>query len=143
LNTSIILDYGVLYFYNKPYKTYEDEYIQGVWSAMKNAFDKGLLYKGFKTTWFCVRCGTPMANYEVRDKYYDKEDPSVFVLFELSDGRHLLVWTTTPWTLPSNVAVAVNGKEKYIEVEVEGKRVILAKTGKRSLRRQKRLQDYK
>ncbi|MBE5728523.1 isoleucine--tRNA ligase [Candidatus Parvarchaeota archaeon] len=141
LNTSIILDYGVLYFYNKPYKTYEDEYIQGVWSAMKNAFDKGLLYKGFKTTWFCVRCGTPMANYEVRDKYYNKEDPSVFVLFELSDGRHLLVWTTTPWTLPSNVAVAVNGKEKYIEVEVEGKRVILAKNRETILKETKK--DYK
>ncbi|MGC8516343.1 MAG: isoleucine--tRNA ligase [Candidatus Acidifodinimicrobium sp.] len=141
LNTSIILDYGALYFYNEPYKTYEDYYIQGVWAAMKNAFDKGLLYKGFKTTWFCVRCGTPMANYEVRDKYYDKEDPSVFVLFELLDGRYVLVWTTTPWTLPSNVAIAVNGKEKYIEVETEGKRVIIAQKREEILKEIKK--DYK
>lgn len=127
LNTSIILDYGVLYFYNEPYKTYDSSYIQGVWAAIKRASEKGLLYRGFKTTWFCVRCGTPMANYEIRDKYYDKEDPSVFVLFKLEDGRYVLVWTTTPWTLPSNVAIAVSGKDKYIEVDIDGKKVILAK----------------
>ena len=68
-----------------------------------------------------------MSNYEIRDKYYDKEDKSIYVLFGLQDGRFLLVWTTTPWTLPSNAAIAVNSTFKYIEVETEGKTVIIAK----------------
>jgi isoleucyl-tRNA synthetase len=127
LNTDIILDYGVLWFYNEPYRTYKDEYIESVWYAIKKAYDKGLIYSGLKATWFCVRCGTPMSNYEIRDKYYDKEDTSTYVLFKLQDGRYLLIWTTTPWTLPSNAAVAINSGFKYIEVETEGKRIILAK----------------
>ncbi len=127
LNTEIMLDFGVLWYLNKPYKTYEDAYIEAVWAAIKNADALGLLYKGFKATWFCTRCGTPMANYEVRDKYYDKEDTSVYVLFMLEDGRNLLVWTTTPWTLPSNAAVAVNSGFKYLETDVDGKTVIIAK----------------
>lgn len=68
-----------------------------------------------------------MANYEVRDKYYEKEDESVYALFKLDDGRFLLAWTTTPWTLPSNVAIAVNGKIRYVEVKIGDKNVILAK----------------
>ena len=127
LNTNIILDYGVLWFYNEPYRTYKDQYIESVWYGIKNAYDKDLLYTGLKSTWFCVRCGTPMSNYEIRDKYYDKEDKSIYVLFELQDGRFLLVWTTTPWTIPSNAAIAVNSTFKYIEVETEGKKVIIAK----------------
>ena len=127
LNTDIILDYGVLWYYNEPYKTYKDEYTESIWYAIKKAYDKDLIYSDLRATWFCVRCGTPMANYEVRDKYYEKEDKSVYVLFKLNDGRFLLVWTTTPWTLPSNAAVAVNSDFKYIEIESEGKRIILAK----------------
>jgi isoleucyl-tRNA synthetase len=127
LNTNVILDYGVLWYYNEPYRTYKDQYIESVWYGIKKAYDKGLLYTGLKSTWFCVRCGTPMSNYEIRDKYYDKEDKSVYVLFELQDGRFLLVWTTTPWTLPSNAAVAVNSTFKYLEIETGGKKVILAK----------------
>jgi isoleucyl-tRNA synthetase len=127
LNTEIILDYGVLWYYNEPYKTYKDEYIESIWYGIKRAYDKGLIYSGLKATWFCVRCGTPMANYEVKDKYYEKEDKSTYVLFKLKDGRYLLVWTTTPWTLPSNAAVAVNSDFKYLETEVDGKTIIIAK----------------
>ncbi len=127
LNTDIILDYAVMWYSHEPYKTYKDEYIESVWYAIKKAYDKGLIYSGLKATWFCVRCGTPMANYEIRDKYYDKEDKSVYVLFKMDDGRYLLVWTTTPWTLPSNAAVAINSTFKYIEVESEEKTIILAK----------------
>jgi isoleucyl-tRNA synthetase len=134
LNTSIMLDYGVLWYKNKPYRVDDDQYIESVFSAIKNANEMGLLYKGFKPTWFCVRCGTPMANYEVRDKYYDKEDLSIYVLFQLEDGRYLLVWTTTPWTLPSNVAIAVNGGFTYIETEIDGKTVILAKDREKVLK---------
>ncbi len=127
LNTSLLLDFGILWYANKPYKTYEDSYIASVWSAIKKANEMGLLYRGFKTTWFCVRCGTPMSNYEVRDKYYDKEDTSLYVLFGLEDGRYLVVWTTTPWTLPSNVAVAVNSNFTYLEIEIDGKTIIIVK----------------
>ena len=127
LNTDIILNYGVLWYYNEPYRTYKDKYIESVWYGIKKAYEKDLLYTGLKSTWFCVRCGTPMSNYEIRDKYYDKEDKSIYVLFGLQDGRFLLVWTTTPWTLPSNAAIAVNSTFKYIEVETEGKTVIIAK----------------
>lgn len=134
LNTSIMLDYGVLWYNNKPYKTYDESYIESIWSAIKKANEMGLLYKGFKSTWFCVRCGTPMANYEVRDKYYDKEDTSVYVLFQLEDGRYLLVWTTTPWTLPSNVAIAVNSNFTYIEIDINGKTVIIAKEREKVLK---------
>lgn len=127
LNTSLMLDYGILWYRNKPYQTCDDSYIESVWGAIKRANEMGLLYKGFRSTWFCVRCGTPMANYEVRDKYYEKEDVSVYITFQLEDGRYLLVWTTTPWTLPSNVAIAVNGEFTYIEADIDGKTVILAK----------------
>lgn len=127
LNTSILLDYGLLWYGNRPYKTYDDSYMESVWAAIKNANDLDLLYKGFKSTWFCVRCGTPMSNYEVRDKYYEKEDTSIYVLFQLEDGRYLLVWTTTPWTLPSNAAIAANGDFTYLETEIENKTVIFAK----------------
>lgn len=137
LNTAMMLDYGILWYGNKPYKTYDDYYIESVWSAIKNANDMGLLYKGFKSTWFCIRCSTPMANYEVRDKYYEKEDLSVYVTFQLDDGRYLLVWTTTPWTLPSNVAIAVNSNFTYIETDMDGRTVILAKG------REKVLEDLK
>ncbi len=127
LNTDIMLDYGVLWYSKEPYRTYKDEYTESVWYGIKKAYDNDLIYTGLKSTWFCVRCGTPMSNYEVRDKYYDKEDKSIYVLFELEDGRFLLVWTTTPWTLPSNAAVAVNSDFKYIEIENDGKTIILAK----------------
>lgn len=127
LNTDIMLEYGVLWYNNKPYRTYDNQFMESVWAAVKKADEMGLLYKGFKSTWFCVRCGTPMANYEVRDKYYDKEDTSIFVMFKMDDERYLLVWTTTPWTLPSNVAIAANGEIDYLETEIDGKTVILAK----------------
>ncbi len=127
LNTSIITDYGLIWFYNPPYKTYENHFIDSEWGTIKKAYEMGLLYRGFKTTWFCTRCGTPMSNYEIRDKYYEKEDPSIYVLFELEDGRNLLIWTTTPWTLPSNEAVAVNSSFKYYELKIDRKTVIIAK----------------
>jgi len=133
INTDILLDYGLIWFYNKPYKTYDDNYIENVWAVIKRADEKGLLYHGSRATWFCVRCSTPMSNYEVRDKYYPKEDPSIYVLFHLKDGRYLLVWTTTPWTLPSNAAVAVNSEADYIEVSSGDKHLIIAKSRKEVL----------
>jgi isoleucyl-tRNA synthetase len=127
LNTKLILEYGVIWYENEPYKTYNNGYIESVWYALKKAHESGLMYRGFKSTWFCVRCATPMSNYEVRDKYYPKEDTSVYVAFELEDGRYLVAWTTTPWTLPSNEALAVAPNLVYEELEIGGKRCIIAK----------------
>ena len=102
------------------YVTYENEYIESVWWILKQFWDKGLLYQGFKVVPYCARCGTPLSDHEVSLGYEDDtEDPSVFVRFPLKDepGTSFLVWTTTPWTLPGNVALAVHPEVLYLKVE--------------------------
>ena len=102
------------------YVTYENEYIESVWWILKQFWDKGLLYQGFKVVPYCARCGTPLSDHEVSLGYQeDTEDPSVFVRFPLKDepGTSFLVWTTTPWTLPGNVALAVHPEVLYLKVE--------------------------
>jgi isoleucyl-tRNA synthetase len=102
------------------YVTYENEYIESVWWILKQFWDKGLLYQGFKVVPYCARCGTPLSDHEVSLGYEeDTEDPSVFVRFPLKDepGTSFLVWTTTPWTLPGNVALAVHPEVLYLKVE--------------------------
>ena len=107
------------------YVTFTNDYIESVWSILRSFWDKDLLYQGFKVVPYCPRCGTPLSDHEVAQGYDDATDPSVFVRFPLVDepGTSLLVWTTTPWTLPSNVAVAVGEDVDYVKVEhalVEG-----------------------
>ena len=116
------------------YVTYENEYIESVWWILKQFWDKGLIYQGFKVVPYCARCGTPLSDHEVSLGYQDDtEDPSVFVRFPLKDepNTSFLVWTTTPWTLPGNVALAVNPNVMYVKVEraVNGstEKLILAK----------------
>jgi len=101
------------------YVTYTNDYIESIWWLLKNFWDKGLLYQGFKVVPYCPRCGTPLSDHEVAQGYAEAEDPSVFVRMPLIDQQRvsLLVWTTTPWTLPANVAVAVNPKIDYAIVE--------------------------
>jgi isoleucyl-tRNA synthetase len=102
------------------YVTYENEYIESVWWILKQYWDKGLIYQGFKVVPYCARCGTPLSDHEVSLGYQeDTEDPSVFVRFPLKDepGTSFLVWTTTPWTLPGNVALAVHPEVLYLKVE--------------------------
>lgn len=101
------------------YVTYKNEYIESIWWILKNFWEKDLLYKGFKVVPYCPRCGTPLSDHEVAQGYADATDPSVFVRMPLVDqkGTSLLVWTTTPWTLPANVAVAANPKIEYVTVE--------------------------
>lgn len=101
------------------YVTYTNDYIESVWWILKNFWDRGLLYKGFKIVPYCPRCGTPLSDHEVAQGYDDAVDPSVFVRMPLVDkpGTSLLVWTTTPWTLPANVAVAVAADVDYVTVE--------------------------
>ncbi len=115
------------------YVTYKNEYIESTWWILKNFWDKGLLYQGFKVVPYCPRCGTPLSDHEVALGYRETSDPSIFVRMPLVDqpGTSLLVWTTTPWTLPANVAVAAGADVEYVVVEralAEGgtERLILA-----------------
>ena len=101
------------------YITFKNEYIESVWSILKNFWEKDLLYQGFKVVPYCPRCGTPLSDHEVAQGYAETVDPSVFVRLPLVDepGTSLLVWTTTPWTLPGNVAVAAHPEVDYVVVE--------------------------
>ncbi|MDD3400892.1 MAG: isoleucine--tRNA ligase [Eubacteriales bacterium] len=103
----------------KPYVTYDDNYIESVWWALKTIYDKGLLYKGYKIVPYCPRCGTALASHEVAQGYKDVEETSAIAKFYLKDGSGtaILAWTTTPWTLPSNVALCVNANETYVKVK--------------------------
>jgi isoleucyl-tRNA synthetase len=115
------------------YVTYENEYIESVWWILKNFWEQDLLFKGYRIVPYCPRCGTPLSDHEVALGYDDAIDPSVFVRFPLVDkpDTSLLVWTTTPWTLPSNVAVAAHPDEDYVTVERDNngtkEKLILAK----------------
>ncbi len=119
--------------YHKPYVTYTNEYIESVWWLLKQLWSKDLLYEGHKVLPYCWRCGTSLSSHELAMGYALHRSPSIYSLFSLADEggevpRHLLVWTTTPWTLPSNVAVAVNPAFRYVELDVDGTRVIVEKT---------------
>ncbi|HVX38133.1 MAG TPA: class I tRNA ligase family protein, partial [Gemmatimonadaceae bacterium] len=110
--------------YEHPYVTFSNEYVESVWWALKTLFDKNLLYRGHKILPYCPRCGTALSSHEVGQPgaYQDVEDPSVYIALELVDdagapsGRRILVWTTTPWTLVSNAALAVHPELAYVEV---------------------------
>lgn len=101
------------------YVTYKDEFIESEWAILKNFFDRGLLYQGFKVVPYCPRCGTPLADHEVAQGYKDTDDPSIFIRFRLVDSADtsFLVWTTTPWTLTANVAIAAHPDVDYVKVE--------------------------
>jgi isoleucyl-tRNA synthetase len=101
------------------YITYENYYIQSVWWILQQFWNKGLLYQGYKVVPYCARCGTPLSSHEVSLGYEEVADPSVFVRFAVKGepGTYFLVWTTTPWTLPGNAALAVNRRERYVVVE--------------------------
>ncbi|MBP1653465.1 MAG: ileS, partial [Bacteroidetes bacterium] len=112
----------------RPYVTFENEYIESVWWSLKRFFDAGLIYKGHKIQPYCPRCETPLSSHEVSLGYDDVKDPSVYVRMRVKGepGTSFLVWTTTPWTLISNVALAVSPGVEYVTVETNGERLILA-----------------
>jgi len=114
--------------YAHPYITYEPKYIESVWWLLKKLHDKSLLYRGHKVLPYCPRCGTALSSHELALGYDTVQTNTVFVTFPLADdpGRQLVVWTTTPWTLLSNVAVAVHPDLEYGEYELEGVRYIAA-----------------
>ena len=113
------------------YVTFHNEYIESVWWALKKFFDKGFIYKGFKIQPFCPVCESPLSTHEVAQGYMDLKEPSIYVKFKIKTGKFkdadFLVWTTTPWTLPSNVALSVNPKHKYVLIKtVKDEKIVLA-----------------
>ena len=103
---------------DNPYVTYHDDFIESEWWALKTIWDKGLLYKGFKIVPYCPRCGTPLSSHEVAQGYKAVKERSAIARFKVAgEDAYFLVWTTTPWTLPSNVALCVNPDENYCKVK--------------------------
>ncbi len=116
--------------YSRPYVTFHAEYVESIWWILKQLAERGLLYRGHKVVPWCPADRTVLSSHELSLGYREVEDPSLWVMLELLDGsgRHLLVWTTTPWTLVSNVALAVNPQVEYVEVDQEGRRLIAARS---------------
>ena len=121
--------------YENPYVTFHTSYIESVWWVLSELAARGLMYRGYKSVPYCPRCGTALSSHEVAQGYEDVEDPSLFFLAPLvgesgepdPDRRAMVVWTTTPWTVPSNTALALNPKLVYAAVEQDGRRLIVAK----------------
>lgn len=114
---------------DNPYVTYHNDYIESVWWALRQIWDKGLLYKGHKIMPYCPRCGTALSSHEVAQGYKDVKENSVIVKFHIKDApknEYILAWTTTPWTLPSNVALCVNPYEEYEKIKFGDEIYILA-----------------
>lgn len=112
---------------DNPYVTYHDDYIESVWWALKQIADQGLIYKGHKIVPYCPRCGTALSSHEVAQGYKDVKEKSVFVKFKRKNNEgYFLAWTTTPWTLPSNVALCMNGQENYACIRANGEIYVLA-----------------
>lgn len=119
---------------DNPYITYENDYIEAVWYLIKQIYDKGLLYKGHKVVPHCPRCGTSLSSHELAQGYKEVKDRSVYVKFKLlssneyvSEGDYIIAWTTTPWTLPGNVALAIGKDIDYVRVRHNNEFLILAK----------------
>lgn len=113
-----------------PYVTLENNYIESVWWSLKELYNKKLLYEGYKVVPFCPRCGTPLSSHEVAQGYKDVSEESVYIAFKLKNKKdeYILAWTTTPWTLPGNVALAVNPKIDYVKIKLDdGDKLILGK----------------
>ncbi|MEP7204190.1 MAG: isoleucine--tRNA ligase [Ilumatobacteraceae bacterium] len=116
--------------FDNDYKTLDLPYMESVMWAFKTLWDRGLIYEGFKVLAYCWRCETPLSNTETRmdDVYHDRQDPALTVQFQLDSGERILAWTTTPWTLPSNLALAVGPDIDYAVMEDDGVRYILAES---------------
>ena len=119
---------GALYSWKTPYLTYDNSYIESGWWTFKRLWDKALIYEGKKPVHWCASCQTSLAGYEVTDSYKNVFDPAIYVKFKIKDmDEFIAVYTTTPWTLVSNVAVAVSPKETYVKVETAKGILIIAK----------------
>lgn len=115
--------------YDQGYATLHLDYMETEWWVFKQLWDQGLIYKDFRSTPYCIRCETPLSNFEVSSSYKDTTDTAVYLLLKVAvaDNLYLAVWTTTPWTLPGNVAVAINPDLPYVTVEHTGKQIVVAR----------------
>lgn len=124
--------------YKKAYATLDNNYIESVWWVLKQLWNQGLVYKDYRVSPYCPRCGTPLSNFEVNLGYKQTKDPSIFVKFPILDfqfsNSYFLVWTTTPWTLPANFALAISSQAQYILVNQGKENYLLAKERKEILR---------
>ncbi len=120
---------GVWMDWDSPYITFKNEYIESAWWTLKRAYEKNLLKRDLRVIHWCPRCETALAEHEVRGEYYEVSDPSLYVKFKVrgKQNEYLLVWTTTPWTLPANVAVCVHPEFEYARVLVNDEVLILAR----------------
>src|SRR3989339_24914 len=125
---SVYENLGSWYAWKKPYLTYDNDYLLSAWWCFRQMWDKGMVYEGKKPVHWCPHCQTSLAGYEVTDSYKDVSDPAVYVKFKIKDkDEYLLVFTTTPWTLPSNVAIFIHPEHIYAKVKTEKGILILAK----------------
>lgn len=137
-------EFGVSMDWEHPYLTLRNEYIESAWWLVKKAEEKGLLEKGVKVVHWCPRCETTLADYEVTE-YRVLEDPSIYVKFPVKGrpGHYLLIWTTTPWTLPANVAVMANPGFEYVWVDVGGEKLLLARERLEAVMKEAGVEEYK
>ena len=120
---------------DEPYVTYHDSYIESEWWALKEIHKKGLLYKGHKIVPYCPRCGTAISSHEVAQGYKLVKEASAVARFKVAgrENTYILAWTTTPWTLPSNVALCMNPNETYVEIVSDGTHYIMAEADRKSV----------
>ena len=106
------------------YLTMEPEFMESVWWVFKRLWDRGLVYEGYKSLAYCPRCATALSNFEVNQGYRDTQDPSITIRFRVKDAENtsILAWTTTPWTLPANMALAVSTDCEYARVQLQERR---------------------
>ncbi|AHC51005.1 isoleucyl-tRNA synthase [Sulfolobus acidocaldarius SUSAZ] len=135
---------GIFMDWENPYFTFNNDYISNSWAVIKKAYERGLLYKGVHVLHWCSRCETTLADYEVSE-YRDLEDPSIYVKFRVKGepNRYLVIWTTTPWTLPANVFVMVNKDFEYADVRVGDEILVIAKDRVKELMKEARIKEYK
>lgn len=135
---------GVFMDWDNPYYTLDSTYISNSWAVIKKAYERGLLYRDVHVLHWCPRCETTLADYEVSE-YRDLEDPSIYVKFKVkgTPNKYLLIWTTTPWTIPANVFIMINKEFEYAEVEVKGEILIIAKDRVREVMKDAGITEYK
>ncbi len=136
-------DLGVFMDWEHPYLTFKDDYIESGWWMIKRAHEQGLLEKDLLVHHWCPRCETTLADYEVSE-YVDLEDPSIYVKFKLKgyDDKYIVIWTTTPWTLPANAFVMAHPDIEYAEVEVNGETLVMARSRVEKIMEEAGIKDY-
>lgn len=136
-------EFGVSLDWNSPYRTYDKEYIESAWWGLKKIWEGGRLYQGERAVHWCPRCETVLSDYEVSESYRDMMDPSIFVKFKVvGRDEYLVIWTTTPWTLPANVAVMVHPEERYVRVRTSEGVLIMAEKRLEHVLKESGLREY-